>query len=45
MSLDCLYDGLGTSAYRWIFMDCFFFARFSLCIIGNHYIKGGNQNG
>nr|DAT20071.1 MAG TPA: hypothetical protein [Caudoviricetes sp.] len=29
MSLGFLYDGLGTSEYRWIFRACFFFARFS----------------
>nr|DAZ31551.1 MAG TPA: hypothetical protein [Caudoviricetes sp.] len=29
MSLDFPCDCLGTLHYRWIFMVCFFFARFS----------------
>ena len=33
MSLGFLYEGLGTSEYRWIFKECFFFAKFSYSIM------------
>nr|DAV33018.1 MAG TPA: hypothetical protein [Caudoviricetes sp.] len=33
MSLDFLCEGLGTLHYRWIFMECFFFAKFSPSIM------------
>ena len=33
MSLGFLYEGLGTSEYRWIFKACFFFAKITSYIM------------